>query len=104
MEDKVFELMTKLYSEFSDFRKESNGKFDNIDSKFNRLETEVKGLRGDVIRIENDLSKKVDAALDGYQQVYEKQLDLLSKVIMEYPSAPSIAPLKPCNSTSQCSN
>lgn len=75
MEDKVFELMTKLYSEFSDFRKESNGKFDNIDSKFNHLETEVKGLRGDVIRIENDLSKKVDAALDGYQQVYEKQLD-----------------------------
>jgi peptidoglycan hydrolase CwlO-like protein len=75
MEDKMFELMTKLYSEFSEFRKETNGKFDNIDSKFNRLESEVKGLRGDVTGIENDLGKKVDAAPDGYQQVYEKQLE-----------------------------
>lgn len=68
MEDKMFELMTKMYSEFSEFRKETNDKFDN-------LESEVKGLRGDIVRIENDLDKKADAALDGYQQVYEKQLE-----------------------------
>ena len=68
MEDKMFELMTKMYSEFSEFRKETNDRFGNLDS-------EVKGLRGDVVRIENDLSKKVDATLDGYQQVYEKQLE-----------------------------
>lgn len=68
MEDKMFELMTKMYSEFSEFRKETNDKFDSLNS-------EVKGLRGDVVRIENDLSKKVDAALDGYQQVYEKQFE-----------------------------
>ena len=65
MEDKMFEIMTKLYSEFSEFRKETS-------DRFNSLESDVKGLRGDVVRLENDLGKKTDAALDGYHQVYEK--------------------------------
>jgi len=65
MEDKMFELMTKMYSEFSEFRKETN-------DKFNSLESDVKGLSNNVVRIENNLGKKIDAALDGYHQVYEK--------------------------------
>lgn len=68
MDDKTFELLEKMYGEFSEFRKETNNKFD-------KLETEMKGLHMDVVRIENNLGKKVDAALDGYMQVYEKQLE-----------------------------
>jgi hypothetical protein len=46
MEDKSFELLFKLYSEFSefrkdmnDFRKETNTKFDKVDLRLNKIET-----------------------------------------------------------------
>lgn len=38
MEDKTFELMEKMYSEFLEFRKETNGRFD-------RLENEIISLK-----------------------------------------------------------
>ena len=60
MEDKMFELMTKMYSEFTDFRKEVNEKLDQ------------KADKSDIARIEYEHGKKIDAALDGYHQVYEK--------------------------------
>ena len=65
MEDKTFELLTKMYSELTDFKKDMN--------EF-RKETkdELQGLKKDVIRIENDHGKKLDALFDGYQQTYEK--------------------------------
>jgi len=65
VEDKTFELLTKMYSELTDFKKDMN--------EF-RKETkdELQGLKKDVIRIENDHGKKLDALFDGYQQTYEK--------------------------------
>jgi len=38
MNDKVFDLLEKMYIEFSEFKKDSNEKFDNIDKNFNNLE------------------------------------------------------------------
>ncbi len=61
MEDKMFELITKMYSEFSEFRKETNVKLDT--------------LGNNMLKIEQEHGKKIDAALDGYHQVYEKQLE-----------------------------
>jgi len=61
MEDKIFELMTKMYSDFSEFSKETNKKLDT--------------LSNNILKIEQDHGKKIEAALDGYQQVYEKQLE-----------------------------
>ena len=68
MEYKMFELITKMYSDLS-------ARLDGIDKKMGNMDTDVKELRGDIIRIENDLGKKVDAALDGHKQVYVKQLE-----------------------------
>ena len=75
MEDKAFELLTKLYSEFTDFRKEVNEKLDQ------------KADKSDIARIEHEHGSKLEAALDGYKQTYEKletvesKLDALSEKV-----------------------
>ena len=61
MKDETFELLTKMYAEFSSFRKETTEKLTTIDNT--------------VVRIENEHGRKIDLALDGYKQVYEKLLE-----------------------------
>ncbi len=95
LEDKIFELMEKLYQEFSLNREETNKRFDSMDERFDRIDVRLDGMdvrldgmderfdiiehkldekanRSDIIRLENDLKPKVMAALDGYKVVYEK--------------------------------
>ncbi len=83
MEDKMFELVTKMYDEFSEFRKDMNEfKKDMIEFKEDmnefRKETnkEIRGLKNDVIRFEN----KLDAVFDGYKQTFEKLMVVEKKV------------------------
>lgn len=54
MEDKIFELLEKMYSEFVQFRQETNDNFGEV--------------RGHIARIENDHGRKLDVLLDGYKQ------------------------------------
>jgi len=68
LEDKIFELLTKMYSEMTEQFKEINNKLDN------------KADKSDIVRMENDLKPKVDAALEGYKVVYEKLTTLEEKV------------------------
>jgi len=65
VDDKTFELMEKMYSEFSEFRKETNQRFDGL--KF-----EIMHVGNHVTKIENEHGKKLDALFDGYKQTYEK--------------------------------
>jgi hypothetical protein len=37
MEDKSFELLTKMYSEFSEFRKETNQRFNEVKSDIQKM-------------------------------------------------------------------
>lgn len=46
MEDKTFELLTKMYSDFLEFRAETNSKFNSIEKKLDSVE-------GHVLRIGN---------------------------------------------------
>lgn len=80
MEEKIYELMTKMYSEMQ------NG-FTEVNKKLGVLETDVSGqkevqtsLVKQVAKIENDLKPKIEAALDGYKVVYEKLEVLENKV------------------------
>ncbi|WP_027628237.1 hypothetical protein [Ruminiclostridium cellobioparum] len=83
MEDKMFELVTKMYDEFSEFRKDMNefkedmNEFKEDMNEF-RKETnkEIRGLKNDVIRFEN----KLDAVFDGYKQTFEKLTVVEKKV------------------------
>ena len=61
MKEDSFELLTKLYEELSTFRKETTEKLTAIDHR--------------TLRIENEQGQKIEATLDGYNQVYEKLLD-----------------------------
>lgn len=54
MEDKSFELLTKMYSEMTEQFKEINRKLDE------------KADKSDIILLENELNPKVQALFDGY--------------------------------------
>ena len=73
MEDKTFELLTKMYSEFTN-------RFDDVGKDIKGLKNDVSGLKNDVIRIENKLDTSSKALFDGYHQTYEKLLEVDKKV------------------------
>ena len=39
MKDDTFELLTKMYIDFTEFRKETSTRFDKVDSRLNKIET-----------------------------------------------------------------
>lgn len=75
MEDKTFELLTKMYGEFTEFRKDMNAF---------RKETkeDIRSLKNDVLRIENEHGSKLEALFDGYKQ-QEKILNEHSKQLAD---------------------
>lgn len=70
MEDKTFELLTKMYNEFS-------SRFDGVENRLNDLE---KGQKKIESLIENDVKKDISALNDGYEQTYEKLVQVEKKV------------------------
>lgn len=68
MDDKLFELMTKMYSEFTD-------RFNTIDKKLDE-----KADRQDIIKLENKIDNDSKALFDGYKQTFEKLTDIEKKV------------------------
>jgi len=60
VEDKIFDLITKMYSEFNEFRKEVNFKLDQ------------KADKTDIVRLENQLTDKTSVLFDGYMQISEQ--------------------------------
>lgn len=80
MEDKTFELLTKMYSEFSDFRKDMTGfKEDMTDFKHD-ITKEVKTIGNQVTKLEYELKNDIKVLYDGYRQTYEKLQTVESKV------------------------
>lgn len=69
MEDKIFELMTKIYSEMQDMNKTLNDRIDDVQKDVN----EVKSIQ---LRMEQDLGVKIEALFDAR----EVQIDVDEKV------------------------
>jgi len=65
MEDTTFELLTKLYSEFSEFKSDMNNFREDITEK-------VQNNSNHLIRLENELKNDIKALYDGYILTYEK--------------------------------
>ena len=69
MEDHVFELLTKMYSEM-------NNRFDKVEKDIFDVKNEVFGVKNEVLkinmRIENDIIPKTEALFDGYKQNTEQ--------------------------------
>lgn len=68
MEDKLFELMTKMYSEIT-------AKLEAMDKKLDN-----KADKQDIIRIENKLDSDSKALYDGYKQTFEELVVVEKKV------------------------
>jgi len=68
MEDKTFELLTRMYSEINEQLNQINKKLD------------TKADKSDIIRMENDHGHKLDALFDGYKQLAEGQEDIKSQI------------------------
>lgn len=66
MEDKTFELLTKMYGEFSEFRKDITQK--------------VEENSDHILRLEHDLKDNIKALYDSYEQTYEKLIQVEKKV------------------------
>lgn len=75
MENKMFELLTRMYNEFSN-------RFDRVEKNISGLKEDVTGLKEDVIRIENKLDSSTKALFDGYMQTHER-LGILEKKVDE---------------------
>jgi len=72
MEDKTFELLTRMYNEFL-------GKFDNLENRFDSLESKVDKIDTRLTKvetcIENEIKPNIKACLEGYQMVYDKLIE-----------------------------
>ena len=75
MEDKAFELIEKLYIEFTGFRKETRERFDGVDQRFD-------GIDRKLTFIEQNHGKKLQALFDGYKQ-HSDQLDRIEEKVTE---------------------
>ena len=67
MEDKSFELLTKMYSDMTEKLYEINVKLDK------------KSDKSDIVRLENELTPKIEALFDGYKQ----HTDILERIEKE---------------------
>jgi DNA repair ATPase RecN len=66
--EKLFELMEKMYIELQDIKKEVKSSSDKIDG----LDKKAYNLEKNVLRMEQDHGKKLEALFDGYKQNSEQ--------------------------------
>ena len=53
--DDTFEFLTKIYSELTEFRKETNAKFDKVDSRLDKIE----------VKLEHDIKNSLQSLHEG---------------------------------------
>ncbi len=101
MEDKTFELLTKMYSEFSHRFEEVKSDILNVKSDIQNVKSDIQNVKSDirnvksdirnvksdvqtisnqVVKLENDLKPKIEFALEGYQAVSERLTRLEEKI------------------------
>lgn len=73
VEDKTQDLMSKFYSEFSNFKTEVNSKLDSLQTGQQKLENVI-------TRLEHKVDSNSKSLFDGCNQTYEKLLEVEKKV------------------------
>ena len=68
MDEKMFDLMSKMYSEMQDMKVEMQEGFKRIDV----LENGMQNMQKSIAKIEVEHGKKLDALFDGYKQNSEQ--------------------------------
>lgn len=72
-DDKVFDLLTKMYGDINNKFDKINNRFDKMDNRFDNLETEVKKIGA---KIDGEIIPKQQALFDGYAANTEKLSEL----------------------------
>jgi hypothetical protein len=78
IEDKIFDLMGKMYTEmnskFGEINREMNSKFSEMNTRFDEINIKLdkKADKTDIVRLEDKLENKTKALFDGYTLTYEK--------------------------------
>lgn len=82
MEDKLFELMTKMYSDINSKMDAMDKKLEVMDEKLLVMDKKLdnKADKQDIVHIENKLDSDSKALYDGYKQTYEKLTAVEKKV------------------------
>ena len=73
MDDKVFDLLTQMYSEI-------NVRFDKINIRFDKVENQITKTN---VLIENSIMPKLEALFDGHQQ-NTSQLERLAAEVKKH--------------------
>lgn len=69
LEEKMFDLMSNIYGELSQFRNETDKRLNSLENSMNRMESNM-------VCLENKLDNNSRALFDGYKQTYEEVKDL----------------------------
>jgi DNA repair exonuclease SbcCD ATPase subunit len=92
MEDKIFDLIEKMYtdlkSEIKSVKSELKSEIQSVRSELkseiqsvrSELKSEIQSVNNHVIIIEQDHGAKLDALLDGYKQLAEGQVKIEGRV------------------------
>jgi uncharacterized protein YaaN involved in tellurite resistance len=75
VEDKTFELLTKMYGELT-------SRFDKVEVDMQGIKNQVGSIGNKVTTMEFELKKDVSTLYDGYKQTYEK-LDAVEQKLDE---------------------
>jgi uncharacterized coiled-coil DUF342 family protein len=80
MDDRLFELMTKMYSEMQEMK----GDISSIKTDLAETRSDVAETKSDVRKIynkiENNIEQKLETLFDGYKQTYELEKDNSKKL------------------------
>lgn len=80
MEEKVLELIEKMYCEMNKGFSELGSRQEKLENQMIGLENQMVGLEKQMVGLENGLKPKIEAALDGYNALYEKVEIIENKV------------------------
>lgn len=66
MEDKTFDLLSKIYGELTEFKTDTAKRFNGIDKRLDGIEGRLTKIESS---IENEIKPNINASLEGYQTV-----------------------------------
>ena len=86
--DKLFDLMTKMYSEFSIELKTIRSEFstdlktikNEVQKNSSNIQKNSNNIEKILMLLENDTNRKIDALFDGYKSVKEQLTEIDAKV------------------------
>ncbi len=92
-EDKVLNLLEKMYIEFNGKFEKIDQRFEKIDQRFEKIDQRFDGLEHRIekleLKVENDISKKIEVLFDGQKQMFaqlnriEEKVDQHDEIIIK---------------------